>query len=145
MLIKKIVAVLLLCSAATLLFVACGGTGSPGGTIPTPTIGSTAGNTGTSGSSNEVHMSYQIFAQSSVTIRKGSSITLVDDVAVPHAIANGTWDNNTARPFKETNAPPVSVQLQGNDRQVIGPFTTAGTYHLYCTIHPGMNLTVIVQ
>jgi hypothetical protein len=89
MLIKKIVAILLLCSAATLLIVACGGTGTPGGTTATPTIESTAGNTGTSGSSTEVHMSYVNFARSSVTIRKGSSITLVDDVAVPHAIANG--------------------------------------------------------
>src|SRR5205823_11396334 len=128
----------------TLLFVACGGTGTSGGTTPTPTIESTTGDTGTSGSSTEVHMSSQTFAQSSVTIRKGSRITLVDDVAVPHAIANGTWDHNTARPLKETKAPSVNVQLQGNDQQVIGPFPTAGTYHLYCSIHPGMNLTVIV-
>ena len=90
-------------------------------------------------------MSSQTFVQSSMTISKGSSLTLVDDVAVPHFIANGTWDNNTARPLKETTAPSVSVQLKGNDQQVIGPFTTAGTYHLYCSIHPGMNLTVIVQ
>jgi len=47
--------------------------------------------------------------------------------------------------MKETNAPSVNVQLNGNDQQTIGPFAAAGTYHLYCTIHPGMNLTVIVQ
>lgn len=134
--IKKIVAILLLCSAALMLLVACGGTGAPGGT---------AGNTSTSGSSNEVHMSAQTFVQSSITISKGSSLTLVDDVGVPHHIANGTWDNNNARPVKETNAPAVNVQLNGNDQQTIGPFATAGVYHLYCTIHPGMNLTVIVQ
>ncbi len=27
----------------------------------------------------------------------------------------------------------------------IGPFTTAGIYHLYCSIHVGMNLTIVVQ
>jgi plastocyanin len=27
----------------------------------------------------------------------------------------------------------------------IGPFTTAGTYHIYCTVHQGMNLEIIVQ
>lgn len=32
-----------------------------------------------------------------------------------------------------------------NDSAAIGPFNTAGTYHLYCTIHQNMNLTVIVQ
>ncbi len=134
MMIKKIVVTLLLCSAALMLFVACSGAPSD-----------STGNTSTSGSSNEVHMSAQTFVQSSTTISKGSSIALVDDVGVPHHIANGTWDNNNAKPMKETNAPSVNVQLNGNDQQTIGPFATAGTYHLYCTIHPGMNLTVIVQ
>jgi len=128
--IKKTGVILLLCCAALMLVVACG---------------STTGNTSTSGSSTEVHMSAQTFVQSSVSIRKGSRITLIDDVAVPHDIANGKWDNNTAQPLKETNAPLVNVQLKGNDQEVIGPFAIAGTYHLYCTIHPGMNLTVIVQ
>jgi plastocyanin len=90
-------------------------------------------------------MSYQTFVQSSITISKGRSITLVDDVAVPHLIANGIWDNNTAKPMNEANTPSVNVQLNGNDQQVSGPFTTAGTYHLYRTIHPRMNLKVIVQ
>ena len=129
MLIKRIVIILLVCSAVSALIAACGG----------------AGTTGTDGSATEVHMNYTTFVQSSVTISKGSTITLVDDVAAPHAIANGTWDNNTSRPLQEANAPSVNVQLRGNDQQVVGPFSTVGTYHLYCTIHPGMNLTVIVQ
>jgi plastocyanin len=132
--IKKIVVILLVCSAALMLFVAC--SGMPGGT---------AGDTSTSGSGTEVHMGSQTFVQSTMTISKGSSLTLVDVVAVPHFIANGTWDNSIAKPVKETNAPAVNVQLTGNDQQVIGPFAAAGTYHLYCTVHPGMNLTVIVQ
>ena len=146
MLNKKCIIILLVCSAATVLIVACGGTGSQGGTTTsTSTTVNTSGNTGTSESSTTVHMNYQTFVQSSVSIRKGSRITLIDDVAVPHDIANGKWDNNTAQPLKETNAPLVNVQLKGNDQEVIGPFAIAGTYHLYCTIHPGMNLTVIVQ
>jgi len=131
---KKTGVILLLCSAALMLVVACSGI-----------AGGTTGKTSTSGSSNEVHMSAQTFVQSSITISKGSSLSLVDDVGVPHQIANGTWDNNTAQPLKEPNAPTVNVQLNGNDQQVIGPFATAGTYHLYCTLHPGMNLTVSVQ
>jgi plastocyanin len=146
MLMKKCIVILLLCSAVTVLFVACGGTDSPGGTTTsTSTTVNTSGNSGTSESSTTVHMSYQTFVQSSVSIRKGSRITLIDDVPVPHNIANGKWDSNTAQSLKETNAPSVNVQLKGNDQEVIGPFTVAGTYHLYCTIHPGMNLTVIVQ
>ena len=45
----------------------------------------------------------------------------------------------------EPGAPNVSnVQINDNSTE-IGPFTTAGIYHLYCTIHQGMNLTIIVQ
>jgi len=142
MMIKKIIVILLLCSVATMIFVACGSTGAPNGTATsTPTAESTTGNT----SRNEVHMSYQTFNQSSITISKGSSIILIDDVAVPHDITNGTWDNGSAKVLKETGAPAVQVQFKGNDRQTIGPFNAAGTFHLYCNIHPGMNLTVIVQ
>ncbi len=93
----------------------------------------------------EVHTSSQTFVSSSVTIEKGQSLILVNDSAVLHPIENGTWENGTARPLQETGAPSVKVQLSGQDRQTIGPFTSAGTYQLFCTIHPGMNLTVVVQ
>lgn len=93
----------------------------------------------------EVHTSSQTFVSSSVTIEKGQSLILVNDSAVLHPIGKGTWENGTARPLQETGAPSVKVQLSGQDRQTIGPFTSAGTYQLFCTIHPGMNLTVVVQ
>ncbi len=87
------------------------------------------------------------FTQPSITISKGSSLTLVDDVAVTHIISNGSWVNGTAKPAKEPGAPTVS-NLQfttAGQSQTIGPFSTAGTYHLYCSVHVNMNLTVIVQ
>jgi plastocyanin len=93
----------------------------------------------------KVHMNVANFTQSSVTIAKGSKLLLVDDVAVTHILANGSWQHGTATPVHEPGAPNVSnVQVNGNSTK-IGPFTIAGTYHLYCTIHEGMNLTVIVQ
>jgi hypothetical protein len=67
-------------------------------------------------------------------------LLLVDDVSVLHILANGT-----AKPASEPGAPTVNnVQVNGNSIQ-IGPFNTAGTYHIYCTVHQGMNLTVIVM
>jgi plastocyanin len=93
-------------------------------------------------------MSDTNFVQSSITIKKGGSVTLVDDVATTHIIENGMWDpqTGTERPKIEPNAPKVDVQIAGSGNQhTIGPFNTAGTFHLYCTVHPGMNLTVIVQ
>ncbi len=85
--------------------------------------------------------------QSSITISKGSSITLVEDSAALHIIANGSWMNGNPQPMQESGVPVMNnVQISGSgSSQVIGPFNTPGTYHLYCTVHPGMNLTVIVQ
>ena len=123
---KHLCALLGLCCTIAVLLTACGG--APGGPNP-------------------VHMSSTSFARSSITIQKGESITLMNDSPfVGHTIANGTWENGTAKPAIEVGAPEVkAVQIGGNSSATIGPFTTAGTFKLYCTVHAGMNLTVIVQ
>jgi plastocyanin len=92
-----------------------------------------------------VHMSASSFLQSSVTITKGSKLLLVDDVSALHIIANGTWQNGSPVQRSEAGAPSVNnVQINSGSIE-IGPFTTAGTYHIYCKVHQNMNLTVIVQ
>lgn len=90
-------------------------------------------------------MNAQQFIQSLVTIHKGDTLTFIDDAPVVHVIQNGSWENGAAKTLKEPGAPSVNLQLNGNDQQNIGPFSTAGTYHLYCVVHPGMNLTITVQ
>jgi plastocyanin len=37
-----------------------------------------------------------------------------------------------------------NVDIKGGDVE-IGPFTTTGVFHIYCTLHTGMNLTIVVQ
>jgi plastocyanin len=92
-----------------------------------------------------VHLGPGSFLQSSVTVPKGSKLLLVDDGSFTHIIANGSWVNGAPQPQQEPGAPMVNnVQVSGGSIE-IGPFTTAGTYHLYCTVHQGMNLTIIVQ
>ena len=93
----------------------------------------------------QVHMAGASFLVPSVNVPKGQMLTLVDDAAAQHIIKNGTWNGNTQQPKTETGAPTVDVTLNGNDSATIGPFNTAGTFQLYCTIHPGMNLTVNVH
>lgn len=91
------------------------------------------------------HMGISNFDQPSITVPKGSKLMLIDDGSYVHILSNGTWVNNTPHPATEAGAPGVeNVQVNGN-AITIGPFNTAGTYHIYCTVHPGMNLTVIVQ
>ncbi len=86
------------------------------------------------------------FVQSTITISRGSNVTLVNDSAALHIIANGSWVNGEAQAMQESGSPTANnLQITGNSSQVIGPFNTPGTYHFYCAVHPNMNLTVIVQ
>ena len=134
---RKMLYMLAMFCILSLVLVACGGDRSDGSAANSGSVTTTG---------NQAHMNDSLFAQSSITIKKGESVTLVSDTFTPHIIANGTWDNGQARPEVEAGAPAVkSVQVNGNSSSVVGPFTTAGTFHLYCTIHPGMNLTVVVQ
>jgi plastocyanin len=101
---------------------------------------------GATASGIEAKMGSSNFIDTKVTLKKGESVTLVDEVASLHTITNGTWDGSQAKPAVEAGAPQVhfTVSNKGESRNV-GPFTTAGTFHLYCTVHPGMNLEIIVQ
>ena len=101
--------------------------------------------TSTMASGPSVHMSGTNFTQSSITIHKGDMLNVVDDSASPHVIVNGSWAGSTQKPAKESGAPTVNLSFNGNDSGAAGPFTTAGTFHRYCTIHQGMNLAVVVQ
>ena len=92
-----------------------------------------------------VHMGGTDFIQHTITIHKGDMLNLVDDAPSQHIIQNGTWDNGVAKPATEPGAPTVNVTYNGNDSAPIGPFNSAGTFKLYCTIHQNMNLTVTVQ
>ena len=126
---KKLIAILVTLSVVTVLTAAsCGGSGG-------------------TGAGTGVHMGETTFLQPSVTISKGSSLNLIDDVPVLHVIGNGSWVNSVVKPARESGAPVVN-NLQFNaagQSMAVGPFNTAGTFHLYCSVHLNMNLTVIVQ
>lgn len=91
-----------------------------------------------------VHLTDQNFAQSSVTVGKGHMLTLIDDAAAAHSISNGSWVDGNAEPAREPGAPLVNAPFVGHDTHVIGPFNTTGTFHIFCSIHQGMNLTIHV-
>jgi len=125
--IKKTLIGLIVCMLLTMLCAACA----------VENAGATTGPT--------VHMGATDFLQHSVTIHKGDKLTLIDDASSEHIITNGNWINGAAHPAKESGAPTANQQSNGNDSATIGPFNTAGIFHLYCTIHQNMNLTVTVQ
>jgi len=105
---------------------------------------SAAGGSGAAGTKT-VHLAASRFAPDIVALHKGETLTVVDDGAIPHTLANGSWSaDNRPAPGVEPGAPTVNLELN-NNTATIGPFATPGTYHIYCTVHPGMALTVIVQ
>ena len=92
-----------------------------------------------------VHMGAGGFLQSSVTISKGAKLLLVDDTSVVHDLFNGSWQNGTPVVAREAGAPLVNNLQMSNNSVTVGPFSVAGTYHIFCTMHRGMNLTIVVQ
>ena len=119
---KKLFTCLIACLTLLSILAACGGT-------------TTSAPAASGASSPQVHMGDNNFNQASITIQKGQSITLVDDSSVPHVIANGMWKNGSPDPSKESGAPTVNnVQVNDNGSQTIGPFNSAGTFHLYCCV-----------
>jgi len=93
---KKFAFLFVLLSLAAALLTACGGSAG--------SCGSSSRSGSSSGSTPAVHMCGNNFVQSSITISKGQSLTLVDDASAPHSIANGSWVNGSAQPKQEPMA-----------------------------------------
>jgi len=93
-----------------------------------------------------VHMAGTDFLTNVVLVPKGAQLLLVDDDSVEHIIANGAWPaSGPPQAPAEPGAPTVrNLDIKGGTAQT-GPFPTAGVFHLYCTLHRGMNLTAVVQ
>jgi plastocyanin len=107
---------------------------------------SASGVSATQKGTQTVHLTPARFAPDIIALHKGDTLTIVDDAPVPHTITNGAWTaDNKPVPGVEPGAPIIRNVEVNNTTATVGPFTTPGTYHIYCTIHPGMSLTILVQ
>lgn len=115
-----------------------GGGGNGGGATPTQPASCPSGDTVKTGSAT--------FEQPCITLAKGTTLKVVQAQTSFHILDYGQWNNGTAQPSAAPAGAPAmkALQLQGPSVS-IGPFNTAGTYHIYCTVHPNMNLMVIVK
>jgi hypothetical protein len=92
-----------------------------------------------------VHIAGGQFMSNVVLVPRGQKLQFVDDDGVEHIIQNGFWNSpETISTAPEPGAPRVHLDLKSGPA-VIGPFPIEGVFHFYCTIHPEMNLTVVVQ
>lgn len=91
-----------------------------------------------------VHAGAATFAPNAVRVPQGQKLKIVDDSSIQHILDNGRWKNTTPVLEQESGAPQVhDLMLSGNTVE-IGPFTTPGTYYIFCTIHVGMDLVILV-
>jgi len=92
-----------------------------------------------------VHLGPNSFTPAGVDLPVGSKVLMVDDAPIPHLIRNGRWlSTGGAQAAREPGAPAVDLTITNGSVQA-GPFSKAGVYRLYCTVHPGMNLILRVQ
>ena len=92
-----------------------------------------------------LHVEANGFLQSSITLPKGDKLVLVSDSSEKHRFYNGIWQNGTPIIQQEPGAPLVNGVVMTTNNVTIGPFNTAGTFHIFCTLHTGMELTITVQ
>jgi plastocyanin len=91
---------------------------------------------------SSVGMVNENFAQSSVTIKEGARLVLVNDSRLVHVIGPG-FDQHVYSP--QRGDPVLGFHLmQTNAIFTTGRWMSPGTYYLTCTVHPGMNLKVVV-
>ena len=103
-------------------------TAAPPSSTNPATTGTAGGGTGTA---TDVTMQNVAFSPQSVTIKAGDTVVWTNKDSVEHDVtaADGSFKSG----------------ILASGATFSHPFAQAGTYEYSCTLHPGMNGTVIVQ
>jgi plastocyanin len=90
----------------------------------------------------DVGMITRDFGKDVVTLHRGERLTLINDSNAVHVVGPGT-DTHVVSP--QRGNPMTGFHLmQTNAAYTTPPWQTVGTFYLTCTVHPGMNLKVVV-
>jgi plastocyanin len=93
---------------------------------------------------NLVGMEQVTFDRDEITINRGDEIEFVNNSNFLHVIGPG----DRARITGEADVPSFGTDdvrtMPRGDPFVTGPWAKPGTYRLTCTLHPEMNLRVVV-
>lgn len=130
----------------SLLLVACARPGTASSNNNSSASSSSSSSAASCPSGTTVKTSTSDFEQSCITLSKGATLKVVQDQTSYHVLDYGQWNGTTAAPQAQPAGAPAMKGLTLSGASVsIGPWNTAGTYHIYCTVHQKMNLTVIVK
>lgn len=121
--------------AVLALALACGGGDAPSGTTGTGGTSGTTGTTGTTGgtgsTTNQIVVNDGSFTPPSTTVTPGTTVTW-------------TWQGSAAHnvTFSNSAIGSSSTQTTGTFSR---SFPNAGTFNYSCTLHGGMDGTIVVQ
>ena len=89
-----------------------------------------------------VGMAHETFTTDEIAIRRGATVTFVNDSRYMHIIGPG-HDGN----LLEAAGEPMHrrVLSEEGDRYTTPPFNEPGTYQFACRIHPEMNVKIVVS
>ncbi len=89
-----------------------------------------------------VGMGSEIFAQSVERIDRGQRLALINSSHFVHVIGPGSGGHIVS---PAAGVPVLGFHLmETNGVYTTGPWNTPGSYHLTCSVHPGMTLEVVV-
>jgi plastocyanin len=92
----------------------------------TPVLPARAG-----GADIEVKIDNFTFAPARITAKAGMTITWINEDDIPHTVASAT------KAFKS--------KALDTDDQFAFTFTTPGTYEYFCSLHPHMTGTIVIE
>jgi len=102
----------------------------PATTDQSPMIPSPNATTTSTSQASSVSISNFAFSPTSLTVKKGTTVTWTNNDSVPHTV---TGDNGGPSSGSISSGTSYSYT-----------FTTTGTFAYHCTIHPSMHGTVVV-
>jgi hypothetical protein len=91
---------------------------------------------------NTVGMAFMDFSKDVVTLHTGDHLILVNSSRNIHVVGPG----QNAQIVSAVRGEPLTGfhLMETNAVYNTGPWLTPGTYHVTCSVHPMMNLTVVV-
>jgi plastocyanin len=124
--------------STVLMSAACGSSGSTAhpaaGTVSSPAAGAT------------VNAALLAFSPATVHIKTGQTVTWVGGDNITHVLVEGTYKVGSDKlRTTQTDDKAFTLGLTKTGQKVSHTYSTAGTFTYYCTIHHGMNGTVVVS
>ena len=86
------------------------------------------------------------FDPETVKVSKGQTVTWVGGDDITHVLVEGTYTVGSDKlRTEQTDDKAFNLTLTKKGQQVSHTYSKAGTFTYYCTIHHGMNGTVVVS